>query len=241
MLILTFKLILTLIFINLCTSVNVSDIIVLRQLVVDSHISHLRFNNFKYQMAQFQINHHIIYTRKDSRRLMSLNKDYLAMIEYLNSTQYMYGIISEDDTYFHPQFPTQLIETINAAGPFDILSLCNGNLWGRVKGAAEPFGTLVLDDEIMNNDTDPTGRIYKEWPRFRNRTVLGSNIIWPGSPVCLLILNRPHILNYIHKYIVNIISAPPDLIFRNMVLDMNISMKITAYPQLCIEWELGKV
>jgi hypothetical protein len=219
---------------------NLASYIALRQLVQGNHVSEARFANFKAQMKHFKIPYEVVIGRKYSNRLEGLNNDLLNMVAKLRSSNYEQGIICEDDAHFHPNFVDELDKTVKAAGNYTILALCTGNLWGRVTGPKEPFGTLVYDDPIINDETDPTGRVYRQWPRFKTRFTHGSHAIWPGAPMCVLVRNQPAVLDSITAKIRKSMLLPPDLYMRDLAIATP-TMKMVAFPQLCRELELGKV
>ncbi|CAH6418401.1 Hypothetical protein POVN_LOCUS151 [uncultured virus] len=87
-------------------------------------------------------------------------------------------------------------------------------------------------------ETDPSGRAFTEWPRFERYSYLGSNVIWPGTPTCLLVKNQHAIINTIQQEIYTHINREIDLNMRGIALK-NTKMRMLAVPQLCTENQQG--
>lgn len=216
--------------------------IAIGQLVQGNRASELRIDRFRKQMDSFGIPfEHVIGQKSRSDRIININTDWINMLEKLKHSDYEQGILCDDDTEFHPNFIHELELGIQAAGNYSILTLCAGNLWGRITGRNNPIGALAFDDELTNNETDPAGRVYLQWPRFKTRIFYNSDAIWPGAPLCHLIKNDPQVISMVQDAFRSQIRMPSDYIMRNVAI-VNPSMKALAYPQLCRENEFdGKV
>lgn len=214
--------------------------IIMTVLVHNSPISQARFASFRRQAVDFGLPYDYVNATRalvPEQRHRSLNIAYLAMLDRLQHSGYDRGILCEDDTKFHTNFTTELALSEAAAGDYTILGLCSLFVWAK----QFPYtGKHRIDaaQPITGTETDPTGRVFLHWPRFVHWRPVNNDQIWSGAPMCILIKNRPDIINRIQRHILNDIDGSLDGLIRTIQF-VDSQMKMLAYPQLCIEDEHG--
>lgn len=224
----------------LFTVVCAHNRIVMTMLVHDSDTSQRRFKHFQDQIQQFGFAFDYVNAssvKMNENRKRSINIGYLALLDRFQNSGFASGILCEDDTQFHPHFIAELNQTETAAGDFTVLGLCNLFMWTRHHSYSGIYAYAVTQS-IKNYLTDPTGRIFTQWPQLSQPYPLHGTYVWPGTPVCILIKNEPSVITKLQHGILTQINEPIDIILRNVML-MDPRMKLVAEPQLCSENEQG--